>query len=261
MDSPNNRIEKRRVDSLRIHPSAQRLLTGLTKAKLNKIIAELDLDAIGTLHAVECEIDGVFAAWVIDGCHRHTALMHHGFGEWEVYVEFHDDVRDAAQASRLFRKLNFRSGVPALDDFDQAYREGDPAAVGATAILEKHGYKVGKTQSDRTIASPATILKVYGLDDGESLDQAFTITLQAWGHQTPATEGKIIEGLGRFFAVYNGAVDSKSLVPKLSKYPGGPAAILGAARAEHAIKQKSVVGAVVDILRGTYNKGRQTRLL
>ena len=80
-----HRIEQRRVDSLRIHPTAQR--AGLTaKAKFRKMVENFDLDAIGTLDAVEYEIKGQSALWIVDGWKRHAALMQLGLGEWEVEV-------------------------------------------------------------------------------------------------------------------------------------------------------------------------------
>lgn len=253
------RIEHRRVDGLLIHPTAQR--AGLTKAKLRNMVKDFNLDAIGTLHAVEYEIGGQSALWIVDGWHRHAALVQLGLGEWEVEVYIHEDVTTDAGASMLFLQLNNRAAVGSLDKFIQLYQAGGASAVGVTRILSGYGHKVGGTQSDQTCGCPAGLLRAYDLDDGKSLNSAFGVAVAAWGHQAPATEGKVVEGLTRLFHAHNGALDSQALIRKLSKYPGGPAALLGAARQERAVKHVTVIGAVSSIVRETYNKGRTTRRL
>ena len=70
---PRSKIVRVEAQTLRLHPSAQR---DIVPSKLKKLIAELDLDAIGVLHAVEYEINGENATWVIDGQHRWRARIH-----------------------------------------------------------------------------------------------------------------------------------------------------------------------------------------
>ncbi|KKL74655.1 hypothetical protein LCGC14_2062750 [marine sediment metagenome] len=257
-NEPRHRIVQRRVDSLRIHPTAQR--EGLTKAKLRGMVKDFNLDAIGTLHAVQYKIKDRFELWIVDGWHRHAALMELGLGEWEVEVYIHEDVTTDAEASALFLRLNNRAAVSPLDKFVQLYQAGDASAIGVARILSGYGYKVGQTQSDRTSASPAGLLKAYDLDDGSSLNSAFGAAVAAWGHQAPATEGKVVQGLAKLFHIYQD-IEVPALVLKLSKYPGGAAALLGAARQERAVKHVTIVGAIFDIARETYNKGRRTRRL
>src|SRR5690606_15270957 len=102
------KLVKVRADTLAVHPYAQR---DLVPSKLKKLMTDLDLDAIGVLHAVEYPIRGQAKLWVIDGQHRLHALLEHGFGEWEVEVKIHVDVDNDARASQLFLKLNDRSPV------------------------------------------------------------------------------------------------------------------------------------------------------
>ena len=135
------RVEAR---SLRVHPLAQRRLV---PSKLKKLMADLDLDAIGVLHCVEYEIDGVLAIWIIDGQHRWRALMDHGFGEWLVEVKIHTEVTDNARASELFLKLNDRAVVSPFDRFQNEVGAHMPAAVGATRILQARDLRAGAAPS------------------------------------------------------------------------------------------------------------------
>src|SRR5947208_2808042 len=68
-----------------------RILSGARVAKLR---ANLDLDAIGTF-VVSKRDNGEMV--VIDGGHRYTALMEEGFGEFEVTAVVHHDLDQAGE--------------------------------------------------------------------------------------------------------------------------------------------------------------------
>lgn len=256
MTKSNNKIEYREARTLRVHPQAQR--DGLVKAKLNKIIDNLDLDAIGTLHVVEYPINGEDAAWVIDGQHRLVALLQRGMGEWRVRCEIHTDVKDDARASDLFLKLNDRSMPKPYETFRNEVQAQRASAVNITALAAKHGYTINDYGAESSLACPSALKRVYEIDEGRSLDLVLATSVAAWGHLQAGNEGKLIEGMGLVFAKNNGAIDKPAMSQKLAKYPGGPAALIGHAKGLKAVRNVSMARAVAEMVIETYNKGRTT---
>lgn len=253
-NTPATKMITVRARELRVHPYAQRRIV---PAALNRLINELNLDAIGTFAAVRYRIDGVLATWIVDGQHRHAALLHHGFGDWEVDVKMHTDVRSDARAHRLFLDLNRRAPVSSYDTFLNELGEGDRVARGAAQIVERNGLKVARTNADGSVTCVSALKSLYAKDDGKALDKALATAIAAWGPTSQAVEGKIIEGLGVVFSHYNGEVDQPALVKKLAKYPGGAAGLHGSAKALKQVRSASLGRCVAEVVIETYNKGRR----
>lgn len=251
---PRIETKKMAARDLRPHPIAQRRIVA---AKLAKIIKDLDLDGIGVLHVVRYAVNGVTAWWVLDGQHRHAALLHHGFGEWEVDVQIHHDIKTDAAAARLFRILNDRSPMAPFDAFMIGLTEGLPVAVGANRVVADNGLRVARTSSDGSVSAVAALKAVYAKDDGRALDLTLGTLKEAWGAKAAALEGKLIEGLGLVYATHNGAVDRSALCKKLAKFAGGPSALLGASRNLQEIKKGNLPRSVAEVIIGVYNQGRR----
>lgn len=251
---PNTKTLTLKARDLRVHPEAQRKIV---PAALKRIIDSLDLDAIGTLHAVRYRINDVLAFWVIDGQHRLEALMHHGLGDWEVTVQVHMDVKNDARAHEVFLRLNKRAPVSPYYTFRSELGAGHPVAVGAAQVVDKHGLKIAPYNSDGTITCVNTLKTVYARDEGRALDKALSTAIAAWGPTSSAVEGKLIEGLGVVFGYYNGEVDQPALVKKLAKYPGGASGLLGNAKALKQVRAKSLSRCVAEAVIEAYNKGRR----
>jgi hypothetical protein len=252
-----SKLVKVEARSLRIHPIAQR---EVVPSKLKKLIAELDLDAIGVLHAVEYEIPGHgHGIWIIDGQHRWRALMHHGFGEWVVEVKIHLDVTDDARASELFLKLNDRAVVSPYDKFQNEVSAGYPAAVKIVDILHRRGLKVARTIGDGNVCCVTALKNLFRTNnDGKTLELALDSIIAAWGTRAAALEGKLIEGIGLVYSAYNGSIDQAGMAKKLAKYPGGPSALLGDAKGLMPIHKATLSHCVADIVIARYNSGRKT---
>lgn len=241
--------------SLKIHPSAQR---DMLPARLKYLIGRLNLDAIGTFHAVEYTIGGVSGIWVVDGQHRLRALLDLDLGDWEITVVVHCDVKDDAAASALFLDLNNRASVAPFDKFVNAVRAGDPVAVGVRQILGDYQVAVSRGANDGQACAVKALQGLYRLDGGVSLRRALAIITAAWGTSAAAMEGKIIEGIGRICNAYNGELDQASLIQKLAKRGGGPSRLLGDARGLRDLRKGSISRCVAEVILDTYNKGRKT---
>lgn len=224
------RISKTRVvwiqaQELQVHPMAQR---DLVPAKLKRLIQTMDLDSVGILHGVEYDIPGKGShIWIIDGQHRHRALLELGMGDWEVQVVIHTDVTNEARASMLFLRLNDRAPVRTLDKFKAEVAAGVEDAVGALQVVQKRGLKVGVATTDGWIACVEALKKTWAKDQGATLGASLDTALSAWGMTLAAVEGSIVQGLAEVYGRYNGTMDRPSLIKRLSKFPGGPSGVLG----------------------------------
>lgn len=240
---------------LRIHPKAQR---AIVPSSLRKIVDDLDLDAIGTLHGVEYTINGKNAVWIVDGQHRLQSLLHHGLGEWETTVQVHHSVKDDAAASALFLRLNRRAPVSSFDTYQNELRAGHPVAVGVHEIVSAHGLKVDSYVHDGAVTCVGALKKLYAKDDGVSLNRTLSVVLDAWGPVASSVEGKLMEGLGAVIAKYAGEIDQAALVKKLAKYPGGASGVQGNAKGLRNVRGASLANCVAEIIIGAYNKGRRS---
>jgi hypothetical protein len=243
------------VQSLRIHPTAQRQIV---PSQLKKLVAKMDLDKIGVLQAIECSIDGVHGIWVIDGQHRVRALLDLGFGEWTVDVCIHTDVQSPARASEVFLGLNDRASVQPFDKFTNRVRALDPIAVGALARVEDHGLTVDRSVADGHVCCVSSLMSLYGLDGGASLSLALGTIIAAWGRTAAALEGKLLFGIGLLYNTYNGSIDTPGLVKKLAKYPGGASAVIGDAKSIARHRKMTLPRCIAGVILESYNSGRRT---
>lgn len=254
MKQSKSKLVKVEAQTLRIHPTAQR---DLVPSKLKRLMSNLDLDAIGVLHAVEYEIEGVRGIWIIDGQHRWHVLMDHGLGEWIVEVKIHVDVTTDARASELFLRLNDRSPVSPFDKFANAQKAGHTNAVGVVGALVKNGLKLGKASGDGLVSCVSALTKTYDIDKGVTLEAVLETVISAWGRTASATEGKIIEGLALVYATYNGQVDRPALVKKLSKHHGGAPGLIGDAKGLRQFRTASIPRCIAERVIEIYNSGRK----
>lgn len=239
---------------MQIHPHAQRQLL---PSRLKKLIAELDLDAIGTLHVVRYQINGVIKYWIVDGQHRWQALMDHGFGEWPVTVALHCDVTDDARAAKLFLQLNDRSPVSPYDKFNNAANSGDLVAIRINFILNQRGIMASRSKGNGRACCVNALRAIYNADgSGELLEKSLKIAVGAWNATAEAMDGALLQGICRVLQEYAEDLNGNlgTLTTKLSKHL--PNAIIGRAKArmESGTMAKKIANAVIDI----YNEGRRS---
>jgi len=239
------------ASALKIHRVAQR---EIVPSKLKQLMAELDLDAIGVLHAVDYPIDGQPGPWIIDGQHRWQALMDHGFGEWEVRVLVHLDVDDHRRASELFLRLNNRVPVGPFDRFRNEVLAGNSAAIVAQQTARDHGLEIASVSGDGKVCCVNTLKKLAGMN---VLPAVLGTAVAAWGRTASAVEGKLLEGIGLVFSQYGSALDRPALLKKLGKYPGGASALIGNAKGMRVHRKTSLPRCVAATIIEAYNAGRR----
>lgn len=246
------------MKSLQIHPYAQR---DLVPAKLKQLQKELDLDAIGTIHVVDCVVDGTPGMWVVDGQHRISCLNSHDLGDWLVDVVVHTNIADNKEACRLFLQLNDRSPVSAYAKYAASLIAGDAVAVAIHSITGACGIAVAKHRAQDTTTAVAALRSAYSLDSGISLGVALGMLRQSWGGRKESFEGTLIAGLSAFVNYYSGKLDMGSLREKLARVAGGPSGLVGQILGLSKMQHISLREAAVCELRKIYNVGKRSGTL
>lgn len=238
------------VNRLSLHPRANR---ETIPARVRKYEKEMDLDKLGRLAAWRDNRN----LYVIDGQHRKLALEALGLGDWKVRVDVYEGLT-FEDACHLFLGLNDSMLVRPFDKFDKAAKAGYEAEIETQRIVRSAGLEISSQAGDGKIAAVTAAVDIWRMDRGESLARCLQWEAEAWGSIAAALEGNTLRGLGLVAARYNGELDDAALVKKLSKFPGGPAALLGRAKAQKDIKGGTVARNVAGIVVDLYNKGRRS---
>lgn len=241
------------VSELIVDPDVQR---SLDNARVSKIADALSLDALGTV-TVSHRKNGTYH--IIDGQHRVAAVRLAGGENDKVMCRVFDGLTLAEEAE-MFRLLNNTAKPQAIDLFRVRVVEGDPAALEIVAILREHGWKIAQQTHGGAIAAVAAMERIYRRDPN-ALSRAVSTVARAWGHDTPANDGRLIEGIGLVYARYGAAVDVSDVVPRLASFAGGPGAFLGKAKGLSQLIGCQQPQAVAEILVEVYNRSRRTRAL
>ena len=232
-----------------------KLQRGLDWPRVNRMAAEFDQDALGTL-VVSDRSNGFFH--IVDGQHR-TEATRIALGE-DAVVDcrvFHGLTRE--DEARLFRLYNNTSKLQALTKFLVRLEEQEVVAVQINAILKKYGWKVAPGSGEGNFAAVSAIEKVWNRDQ-LAVERSIATVTRAWGHNYEAVHHGIIEGIGMVYARFGDQIDQKNLIEKLSTIENGPGGFLGSAR---GLKQfnRNVPNAVAELVVETYNKGKRARAL
>jgi hypothetical protein len=251
---PNTKVIKVKAKDLVVHPIVQR---ALLPGRVSHLVKSMDIDAIGVMHAVQYPINGVNNTWVIDGQHRLAALMEHDFGDLEIEVKIHLDCQDDARAAELFLLLNDRAKVSPYDSFLNEIKANNAAAIIINRTVRELGLEIARSKGDHRLSCISALKALYAEDHGRSLRDTISIITKAWGTESAALEGKIIEGVGIVVARYRTAIEYENLIQKLSSYPGRAAAFLGDAKALSSMRRMPLTKCVAERVIETYNKQRR----
>lgn len=247
---------KLQASLLKVHPSAQRELLPLKISRLEK---SMDLNALGSFHAVEYPIKGINGLWVIDGQHRLEALITLGMGDWMIDVLIHQNIKTDAQASALFLRLNDRAIVTIFDRYINEVQSNDPVSIGITTILQHHGLRIGRYRGLHVIPAIACCKRAYQFDKGVSMDIALSIAKKAWDFGGGSTEGIIIEGLSFFVWQHqSNHFNAGNMANKLSRFL--PVQIIAQATARTRSFKKSMRSQICEDLLHIYNTNKKNKI-
>lgn len=240
------------ISALSIDPETQR---DVIRARVKHLANPFNPALVGIFTvSVRDGVDG--GNFVVDGQHRTLAARDAGYNDLRVPCDLKYGLSRADEAI-LFLGQNDSRPVSAIDKFRVGLLGGDPDCVGVQAVLNEFGLRVVLGHVDGGIACVDRLLAIYRRDP-DLLRETLGIAINAWGTRSATTEQLVVSGLSTVLGRYNGELERPRLVNKLSKYRGGPAGLIGDARALSDIRPINKTRALAEIVVDTYNKGARS---
>lgn len=220
------------------------------KSHGDRIAADLDLNKLG--HPIINHRDGIY--WVLDGQHRVYALRQNGFEKDVLDCEVYENLTDAEMAD-IFLGRDARRAVNPFDKFHVACTAGYRRESDIRRSVETQGLKVSQSQEEGSVGAIAALGKVYDRSGDTVLGQVLRTIKNAYGGDSGAFDGRVIEGIGLVYNRYNGRTNEKDMAARLAATQHGYRGLLRRAEAQRLRtgnqKAQCVAATVVDI----YNKG------
>lgn len=231
----------------KVSPLAQR---ELKQARVDRIVATLDLEQIGT-PTVNLR-DGSY--YIIDGQHRIEALRQFGLeADQQIQCWSYEGLSEEEEAEK-FLKLNDTLAVNAFSKFRVGVQAGRPTETDIDRVVRAQGLRVSTDEGDGAIRAVGTLTRIYNRAGAAVLARTLRIIRDAYGD--PGLEAGVIDGIGLLCQRYNGDLNDVDAVTRLAKAHGGVNGLLGSAE---QLRRKTgnqrghcVAAAAVDI----YNRGR-----
>lgn len=228
------------------------------EAWIHKLKDSFDPRAVGVLY-VSQRPDGRLV--VIDGQHRLLAL--HTLGNAAPLPCFVYTGLTTEDECELFLQLNNRRNVTAVDKFRIGVGAGIEECVGVNDLLIERGLKIAGDRS-RNGAPPvscAAVMRSYWKraprerTGPQALACALDTAVGAFGTSGDALHGVVVAGLSELY-LENAWVETAALIDRLAK-AGGPALLLGRAKALYALHKGSSLGVCMwKVCGDVYNQRR-----
>lgn len=241
------------LDQIRVSSTAQR---DLNQARVDRILANLDLEQIGVLTVNER--DGSY--YCIDGQHRHVALTLFFADEPDIKIQcwtYFGLTED--QEAEKFLKLNDTLTVNAFAKFRVGVTAGRAEETDIDRIVRANGSVVSQDSLPGAIGAVGTLRTIYSRMGGPTLGHTIRVIRDAYGD--PGFESYVLHGVALVLDRYGAEVDDVALIARLGKASGGVKGLLQRAETYRLqtgnLKTHCVAAAVVD----TYNRGKGGRKL
>lgn len=254
MNNPGKKFDRAAV--LRWHPlssiktsaTAQR---DLNMSRVNRILANLDLEQIGT-PVVNQRPDG--SVYVIDGQHRIAALRKFFEDDPDINVQCwtYFDL-DEDQEAECFLKLNDTLRVSAFSKFRVGVAAGREIESDIDRIVRANGCVVSQDNIPGAIGAVSALTKIYTRTGPGNL--ARTISTAYSAYADAGLENSVLLGIAFALDRYGRQIDNARLVKQLGRVPRGAKALIEDGERYRLrtgnLKSHCIAAAVVDI----YNAG------
>lgn len=236
------------LDQIHVSPVAQR---DLTQARVDKILANLDLEQIGT--PTVSSRDGVF--YIIDGQHRCEALRAYFEDDPTIKIQCwaYFGLSELEEAEK-FLKLNDTLTVNAFAKFRVGVTAGRGVEVDIDRIVRANGSVVSRDEIPGAIGAVAALRTIYSRMGGSTLGRTIRVIRDAYGD--PGFESHALQGVALVLDRYGDEVDDLTIVTRLGRANGGVKGLINRGEKYRLktgnLKTHCVAAAVVD----TYNSGR-----
>ena len=248
------------VSKIRVDHTYQR---GITPRWVQELVANWNETSAGII-CVSLRKDGFY--YVIDGQHRYAAAKELDIDLLPAEI-WHRLV--VPEEARMFVERNNTRGIRKIDKFLAAIKSGSPDQCEILKIAHAAGWEINDNQKqDGAIRAVAALERVYGASSDQTktrrpddLRSTLETVRRAWGLDKDGVSGYLLDGLGRFFIRYGDQIDGDILIRKLSKYAGGPLALVGRSRELQSFVRSTVPNCVAELIVETYNRGLRTNKL
>ena len=201
--------------------------------------------------------------FVVDGQHRMLALRERGDTEVRVACVIFEGLVTAEEAKRFRRTQQDRKSLSSVDFFRSGLIEGDPLVHDVFRIVAEEGFNVNlinSTTSPTDIIATGALLRIYGKGKREDvLREVLRLVRDAFPGEVAATQGTMLQGLGRFVGRYWGKYDRTGLIRSLRTMTAP--ALLAEGNARRKVLRLSSVDGVAHVALGLYNRGRSAHRL
>jgi hypothetical protein len=194
------------IDALAVDPSYQREV----RPGHSKIVANFDETAFGVPLIGERED---CTLWIVDGLQRITAIKKLG----------HDVVRCEVFASKgpeheaeVFKLVNLnRTRLRPFEEFKALLTSHDKAAWEIKKAVEDCGMRISGSFRDKDLSCISTLRYMHKHYGSGSISFALNTVKEAWPGDLLSLRGEMLQGLGMFYAKYDGLVEKERLLPRL----------------------------------------------
>lgn len=228
----------------------------MIKNRVDYLLANFDLDDFGV--PVVSWRSGLY--FIIDGQHRIEAMKQWLGDGWEVQkieCRVYQGLSEKDEAE-MFDRLNDQLTVNTFDKFRVRVTAGREMETKIDGIVKSLGLKITRDKVEGRVMAVGTLSRIYARSDGDVLTRALKITHNAYGDA--GLEASVIDGLGHVCQRYNGVLDEKAAINRLSAARGGVKGLMNKAFVLHnqtgnALGQ-CVAAAAIDII----NMGQRKKL-
>lgn len=245
LDTDTSQIMKVYLDRLLVSPRAQRRLR---PARVDELAAEFQYDNMGYL--VLNQRGKNF--YIIDGQHRFEALKKWYGDGWEtidIPCRVYKGLTEQQEAEK-FDRLNNSLQVNAFDKFNVRVTAGRQEETTIKRIVTDNGLCISQDKVPGAISAVSALRKLYVGSNAETLAKTLRVIRDSFGDA--GFEAMVITGIGLLCQRYNGILDEREAVQRLSKTNGGVKGLLGRAEVLHRqtgnAKSQCVAAAAVDVI-------------
>jgi Family of unknown function (DUF6551) len=225
------------------------------QARADRMAADFKLEGLGRL--VVNHRDGVF--YIIDGCHRHDALLKNGFGEYDIECDVYENLSDEEMA-RVFLLHANRRVMSAFEKFSVKVEAKAPRELDILRTVEGNHLKITRSREAGCINAVSALGKVYDMAGSKILGMTLRTLRDAYDGDPAAFDGPLIAGLGGVFNRFNGRTHEKNLVDQLASLSHGVRGIHQKAEKIRQATQNDKTQCISAVLVDIHNKGLSPKL-
>lgn len=237
--------------------TSRRVQRDLKPHRVDYLHANFDLDDFG--QPVVSWRDGHY--YIIDGQHRIEALklwLGKGWEIQKVECRVYQGLSEAEEAD-MFDRLNDVLIVSAFDKFKIRVTAQRELEKMISDVVKSENLVISRDKVPGAVSAVGTLVRVANRSSGEVLARSLRIIRDAFGDA--GFKSGVIDGIGHLCQRYNGALDEKVAIEKLSETRGGVNGLLGKAAVLHKqtgnSQSQCVAAAAVEIINAQRGTGQK----